>query len=38
MAGIASDLVGTVTEIKDAIGTMNGVISDLDRMIEKFKV
>jgi methyl-accepting chemotaxis protein len=38
MAGIASDLVGTVSEIKTAIDTMNGVITDLDRMIEKFKV
>lgn len=38
MAVIADNLVGTVSEIKDAIGAMNSVISDLDRMIEKFKV
>ncbi|MFZ4857181.1 MAG: methyl-accepting chemotaxis protein [Desulfuromonadaceae bacterium] len=38
MSGIADDLVGAVSEIKNAIGTMNVVISDLDRLIEKFKV
>jgi methyl-accepting chemotaxis protein len=38
MAGIASDLVGAVDEIQNAIGTMNGVIADLDRLIDKFKV
>lgn len=38
MSGISNDLVEAVTDIKDAIGTMNGVISDLDRMVEKFKV
>jgi methyl-accepting chemotaxis protein len=38
MSGIAGDLVGAVSEIKNSIGTMNGVISDLDQLIEKFKV
>jgi methyl-accepting chemotaxis protein len=38
MSGIANELIGAVSDIKDSIAGMNGVISDLDRMIDKFKV
>lgn len=38
MAHIAGELVGAVTEINNSITGMNGVIADLDRIIEKFKV
>jgi methyl-accepting chemotaxis protein len=38
MADTACNLVGAVTEIKDAIGATNSVISDLDQMVERFKV